>query len=188
MREDDTAASAASAKRCAAPPRRRWHRLLPLTIVTAAVIALPAGMVAAETKLMVKSGDWSAHSHEAGTTRTCFAVSSGQRPPSGGAVSRVLVSAWPKDGVKAEISIKLGVPPRQGSSVEVTVDAARFKLFVRDDRAFVADAAQELKLLDAMRKGATLALETVSEDGTAGKETISLKGLTQALQAIALCK
>ena len=97
------------------------------------------------------------------------------------------VSAWPKDGVKAEISVKLGFPARKASDTILSITgqtSATFKLAVTDDRAFVTDATQELKLLDAMKKGSKLTVQAVSDHGVTVTDTYSLQGITAALQAL----
>jgi invasion protein IalB len=96
------------------------------------------------------------------------------------------ISAWPKDGVKAEVSVKLGFPVKSGSDVKVSIDKDSFKLFPKDERAFVADATQELKLIEAMKKGTRLKVEAKGERGTTTTtDTYSLSGFSQAIQALA---
>jgi invasion protein IalB len=86
--------------------------------------------------------------------------------------------------VKTEVSIKLGYPARKGADITVTVGTSAFKLFATGDRAFVADATEELKLVEALRKGTSLTVQATSERGTQTKDTYSLQGLNQALQAM----
>lgn len=133
-------------------------------------------------------GNWSLNATLDAASKTCFAATSPtQKEPVGANRAPVVlyVSAWPKEGVKSEISVKLGYKIKGGSEVVVTVGPATFKLFSKDDRAFIADATQELKLLDEMKKGSKLVVQATSERGTATTDTYSLAGLTQALQALA---
>ena len=97
--------------------------------------------------------------------------------------SFVYISAWPKDGIKSEISIKLGYAAKSVSGAKVAIGKDVFSLFIKDERAFVADATQELKLVDAMKKGSKLTVEATAANGTAVTDTYSLSGITQALQA-----
>ena len=94
---------------------------------------------------------------------------------------RLYVSAWPKDGVKAEVSFRMGFPVKKASESAIHVGEVLFKLFGSDDRIYVNDATQELKLVDAMKKGADLKAEVTSDRGTAITDTYSLAGLGQAL-------
>lgn len=139
-------------------------------------------------KLVSTFTDWSSYMHESANTKICFAVSQpkDQEPKN---VNRdpafFYVSAWPKENVRTEISVKIGYPFKKGSEAVVTVGDTEFKLFTQNDRAFVGDAAQELKLLEAMKKGNTMQVQGTSERGTATTDSYSLIGLTQALQAAA---
>ena len=57
------------------------------------------------------------------------------------------------------------------------------------DRAYIADAGEEQKLIFAMRKGSTITVVGTSERGTTTTDTYSLAGISQALQAVATnCK
>jgi invasion protein IalB len=144
----------------------------------------PAGQGAVETG---KFGDWIVHQGAAGE-KLCFAASEPKlKEPAGANRARILlyISAWPKDGVKSEVSVKLGYPIKTASEVTVTVGKEQFKLFSKEDRAFVADATEELKLIEAMKRGAKLVVQATSERGTATTDTYSLNGLGQALQALA---
>ena len=86
--------------------------------------------------------------------------------------------------MKSEISVKIGYTLRKNSDVTLAVGSSSFKLFVNGDRAYVSDATQELKLLEAMRKGSTMTVQGTSERGTTTTDTYSLAGISQALQAI----
>jgi invasion protein IalB len=135
-----------------------------------------------------KFGSWIVHQNTGEGPKICFAASvpTLKEPPGANRAKVVLyVSAWPKEGVKSEISLKLGYKIKGGSTVSVTVGTDAFALFVKDDRAYVADPTEELKLLEAMKKGSKLVVQATSERGTQTTDTYSLSGLGQALQAIA---
>ncbi len=83
------------------------------------------------------------------------------------------------------LRVKLGYALRKGSDVTLAVGSSSFKLFVSGDRAYVADATEELKLLEAMRKGSTMTVQGTSERGTSTTDTYSLAGISQALAAVA---
>lgn len=117
----------------------------------------------------------------------CFIASTPK--PEAGAAARdgvvLYVSAWPKEGVKTELSAKLGGKPRKGGDISITVGAASFKLFARDDRAFIDDPTRELKLIEAMKKGAKAVLRAEPEKGSPTVDSFSLSGFGKALQALA---
>jgi hypothetical protein len=87
--------------------------------------------------------------------------------------------------VKGEVSVKLGYPIKAQSDVTVLVGKDEFKLFSKDERAFVSDPTQELKLIETMKKGSSLVVKAKSERGTATTDTYSLAGFAQAMQELA---
>ncbi len=132
-------------------------------------------------------GDWLVHRNAGDGPRICFAASQPKsKEPAGANRAKVVlyVSAWPKDGVKAEFSAKLGYRLSPTAPVSATIDDTAFRLFADDDRAYVADAAEEAKLIEAMRKGSKLVLQATSTRGTQTTDTYSLAGFGQALDAI----
>ncbi len=63
------------------------------------------------------------------------------------------ITAWPKDGVKTEPSIKVGYPVKPDAEMSVTVGTDAFKLLIKGERGFVQDPTEELKLVEALKKG-----------------------------------
>ncbi|MGD9785516.1 MAG: invasion associated locus B family protein [Hyphomicrobiaceae bacterium] len=156
-------------------------------VVLAAAVAVSWASQAGAAKLIEKNGDWSLFVHEAAQKKICFAASQ----PSDSAPNEAkreqiyfYVSAWPKDGVKSEVSVLLGYPVKKGSDVVVSVGGRDFKLFAQDDKAFVADPNDELKLIDAMRRGNDMKVAATSEAGTATEDSFSLRGITATLRSM----
>ena len=160
------------------------------TLVCSALIALWATPLAAQDEGAVETGrygQWVLH-QSSGEPKICFAASQPQsKEPAGANRSAVVfyISAWPKDGIKSEVSIKLGYPIRPESTVRVTVGSDEFELFAKDDRAYVSDATDELKLVEAMKAGSTLVVRATSARGTDTTDSYSLQGVTKALQEMA---
>jgi hypothetical protein len=133
--------------------------------------------------------DWTLYSNADDAAKICFLAS----PPAATEPANLkrdpallYISAWPKDGVKSEVSIKLGFPAKKAPDPVASIVGpvpANFKLFPKDDRVYVSDSTQELKLLEAMKKGSKLTVQAVSERGTTVTDTYSLSGFTAALQA-----
>jgi invasion protein IalB len=157
-------------------------------VLAALLTSLTAQMAAAQGALLIeKYGDWSFFKASAEAQPICFIASAPKESdPAGAKRDAVLfyVSAWPKEGVKSEVSIKLGYPAKKASEGTVTVGKDTFKVFTKDERAFVADPTLELKLIEAMKKAPKLVVQATSERGTTTSDTYSLNGLTQALQAV----
>ena len=148
---------------------------------------LLAGGAAAQTKLVATYGTWSYFAHESSQARICFALSTPQSSEPAGVrrdPTYFYISAWPRDGVRSEISVKIGYPFRKGSEVTVTIGSDSFKLFTQDERAFVSDPFEELKLIEAMKKGTVMIVQGTSERGTTTKDTYSLSGVSKAVQSL----
>lgn len=146
-----------------------------------------AAPTAAALEVLARSGDWTAYMH-AGPPRLCFVLGASKEGEAKGAprgLVHVFVSAWPDEGVRSEVSLKAAAPFRKGSEVNVSIGALSFRLFTQGDRAWVGDAVQELKLVEAMRKGARMVVQGVGEKGASATDAVSLAGLGQALQALA---
>lgn len=161
------------------------HLIFGVLFLTTASPITAAAQGAVETG---RHGAWIMHQSADAASKSCFAAAQPTaKEPAGANRGRTLlyVTAWPKEGVKAEVSIKLGYPIKAGSDITVTVGNDAFALFPNEERAYVADATEELKLIEAMRKGSKLTVQATSERGTATTDTYSLSGLSQALQALA---
>ncbi len=151
----------------------------------AIVVALASSASAAQ--LVKTYRDWSLFSHEQADKKICFAATQPKDSAPAGANREGVffyVSAWPKDGVKSEISVRLGYPIKKGSTVKVSVGGRDFDLFAKDDKAFVADATQELKLIEAMKAGSSMKVEATSDTGSSTADTFSLMGISAALRGL----
>ena len=164
-------------------PARRWTA----STAIAAALIIAATSAASAANLVKTFKDWSLFAHDEAQSKICFAAS--QPKESTPADSKrdpafFYISAWPKDGVKSEVSVRLGYPIKKGSTVTVDVGGTKFDLFAKDDKAFVADPTQELKLIEAMKKGSIMKVDAVSEKGTATADSYSLMGVSNALQGL----
>ena len=158
----------------------------------AVLIAAAASAANAEgVSKMETFSDWTLYADGQTTEKSahkfCFVTSTpASSEPKGASrdAPHLYISAWPKDGVKAEVSLLMGFPVKAASEPSITVGTATFKLYASDDRIYVKDATQELKLIDAMKKGDELKAEVSSERGTAIVDLYSLSGLGQALSKL----
>lgn len=148
---------------------------------------VPAGAQQA-TAVEGTFGSWGLYSNGASGSKLCFvaATPSDKKPSSANRGPALLyVSAWPKDGIRSEVSVKLGYPVKPDSTVTVTIGNETFSLFPKDERAFVADSTQELKLVEALKKGSKADVTATSARGTETTDTYTLTGLKQALGELA---
>ena len=128
------------------------------TIAAAAGLTLASGAVTAQSvKTIGTFSSWTTFTHGEAASLLCFATAQPSKQEPANAKrdpAFVYVSSWPKDGVKAEISVKIGYALRKGSDVTLAIGSSNFKLFVNGDRAYVADATEELKLLERCARAA----------------------------------
>ena len=155
------------------------------------ILGVTAGVVGSvHAQSVSKTGtfaDWSLYTDERKPHQFCFVTAepkSSEPPDAARELPHLYISAWPKDGVKAEVSVFLGFPSKKNTEVTANVAPANFRMTANDDRAYVHDATQELKLVDAMKKGSKMAIAATTQTGTAVIDHYSLSGLGQALQEL----
>lgn len=162
-------------------PHARWMR----TAAFAGAFVAAIGTAASAATLVKTYRDWSLFSHEQSDKKICFAATQPKdSAPSDREGVFFYVSAWPKDGVKSEVSVRLGYKIKQGSTVKVSVGSDSFDLFAKDDKAFVADPTEELKLIEAMKRGSSMKVEATSDSGSSTSDTYSLMGISAALRGL----
>lgn len=154
-------------------------------------LALSAvGTASAKPTLVSEFKDWKVHRNEGAPANICFATSQPKETEPRGISRRsayFYVSSFPADGVKSEISIKLGFSGNEDAPVQVSIGSSRFTMFVKGDKAFVSDPRDELKLIDAMKRGSFMTVTSATASGTNVKDVYSLIGVTAAIDAIANC-
>ncbi len=164
------------------------HRTLkPKAIALALAMACLSSSFAQSAELISTHNDWKAYKHNTGSELMCFASSAAKEAqPSGASRSdpHVYVTAWPKQGVKAEISVLLGFAIKPETEIKVDIGGASFTMFPDGDRGFITDPADEAKLLEAMRRGIRMTVEATAADGTTSKDVFSLSGVTASLGVI----
>lgn len=151
-------------------------------MATAAAAAGPEGVPAGQ------HGAFAVMTDGANPPKVCFAVAAPQASEAKGVERKaafLYVSTWAKDGIKSQISVRMGFSPHSGSEATLLIGDDSFKLFASGDRLYVADPVRELKLLDALKKGAKATVIATSDKGVRAADTYSLAGLGQALQAVA---
>ncbi len=156
----------------------------------AATAAAPAAAAGdAQPTLLGQYGDWGAYTASPGGNKVCFALAkpkTTKTEPEGRKrdQSYVFVSTRPADKVKNEVSVIIGYPFKTSSDATAEVGTAKFAMYTKDDGAWIKNAGEELRMVDAMRKGADLTVKGTSGRGTQSTDQYSLKGLAQALDKI----
>jgi len=144
----------------------------------------------ASAVLLGQFGDWGAYRATPEGKKVCFALSkptSAVTEPAGRNrdPSYAFVSTRPAEKVKNEVSVIVGYPQKPGHDASAAIGSANYVLYTQNDGAWVKNAAEEARMVDAMRKGADLVVKSESARGTKTTDTYSLKGLAQALDKVA---
>ena len=156
----------------------------------AATAAAPAAAAGdAQPTLLGQYGDWGAYTASPGGNKVCFALAkpkTTKTEPEGRKrdPSYVFVSTRPAEKVKNEVSVIIGYPFKTNSDATAEIGTTKFAMYTKDDGAWIKNAAEETRMVDAMRKGADLTVKGTSGRGTQSTDQYSLKGLAQALDKI----
>jgi invasion protein IalB len=158
-------------------------------------VALPLAVAPAmaQTPMLIsEERDWKAISADGQRGKTCYAISKPTKmEPSTLNHGEVFffISTRPGDKVANEPSLQVGYNLKEGTPVVAEIDGAKFNMFARADGAWLQNAADEPKLVAALRTGRSLIVNGTSGRGNATKYTFSLAGVTAALEAVSkTCK
>lgn len=94
----------------------------------------------------------------------------------------LFVTFRPESGVASEISFTGGYPFAEGSTVTVKIGGTTFEMFTEGEYAWPASAADDAKLITAMKRGADAVMTARSSRGTQTEDTFSLRGFTAAVE------
>src|SRR3984893_13502391 len=154
--------------------------------------AKPAAAVAgpAEPTLIGQFGTWGAYTATPNGKKGCFALaqpsSSKTNPPNRPRdPAYAFVSTRPAEKVTNEVSVMIGYTLKPGSESTLEVGGASYAMYTQGDGLWIKNAAEEERMVDAMRKAADATVKGVSAKGTETTDTFSLKGLAQALDKLA---
>ena len=150
----------------------------------------PAGAGGAQPSLLGQFGDWGAYAAANGGKKLCYALAK----PSSQATepanrprdpAYIFVSTRPSENVRNEISIVIGYPFKPGYEANVDIGSAKYAMYTQADGAWIKNAAEEARMVDAMRRGSDLVVTGESGRGTKSTDRYNLKGLSQALDRVA---
>lgn len=152
--------------------------------------AVPAAAGTAEPSLIGQFGTWGAYTATPNGKKVCFALakpgSSKTNPPNRPRdPSYAFISTRPAEKVANEVSIMIGYTLKPGSEGTVEIGGSRFAMYTQGDGLWIKNAAEEDRLVDALRKGADAVVKGTSAKGTETIDTFPLKGLAQALDKLA---
>ena len=153
----------------------------------AATAAVAGG---AEPTLIGQFGTWGAYTATPNGKKVCFALakpsSSKTNPPNRPRdPAYAFVSTRPAEKVTNEVSVMIGYMLKPGSESTLEVGGASYAMYTQGDGLWIKNAAEEERMVDAMRKSADVTVKGMSAKGTETTDTFSLKGLAQALDKLA---
>lgn len=153
----------------------------------AAVLCVSGVATAATPKQIAVHNDWAAFTVEEQQGKACFIASAPleTKPKNvqrGDIWTVVTHRPWKK--VRGEVSIYVGYPFQDASKVDVNIDGNGYEMFTHDETAWAETAADDRKLVDAMRRGNKMVITGLSSRGTTTVDTYSLAGFTAAYKAI----
>jgi hypothetical protein len=154
----------------------------------AAAAAAAAG--GAEPTLIGQFGTWGAYTATPNGKKVCFALakpsSSKTNPPNRPRdPAYAFISTRPAEKVINEVSVMIGYTLKPGSESTLEVGGATYAMYTQGDGLWIKNAAEEERMVDAMRKAADVVVKGVSAKGTESIDTFSMKGLAQALDRLA---
>jgi len=156
----------------------------------AAKPASPAAAGGAQPKLLGQYGIWGAYTASPGGKKVCFVLAkptaSETNPPNRPRNPvYMFISTRPADKVTNEVSLVVGYPFKVGTEATAQVGGTSFALYTQQDGAWIKNATEEAKMVDAMRGGNSAVIKGVSAKGTQSTDTFALKGVSQALDRTA---
>ena len=149
-----------------------------------ATTAAPAGDT--QPTLLGQYADWGAYTASPTGGKVCFALSkpiSSKTEPAGRKrePAYIFVATRPAENVKNEVSVIIGYPFKSTSDATAEIGTAKFAMYTKNGGAWIKNAADEARIIEAMRKGADLTIKGTSGGSMQSTDQYSLKGLPQAL-------
>jgi len=176
--------------------RRRSLRAAWLIALSTALLSFSAEAQQAsppgggQPTLLGTYGDWGAYVGNSSGRKVCFALakpaSSQTTPPNRPRdPSYMFVSTRPAENVRNEVSVIIGYSFKANSEASIEMESNKFPMYTQNDGAWIKNAAEEQRMVDAMRKTGELVVKGTSARGTQSTDRYSLKGLAQALDRTA---
>ena len=168
-------ASPAAAKPAAAKPA-----------AATAAVSVAGG---AEPTLVGQFGTWGAYTATPNGKKVCFALAKPSASRTNPAnrprdPAYAFVSTRPAEKVTNEVSIMIGYTLKPGSESTLEVGGGTYAMYTQGDGLWIKNAAEEERMVEAMRKSADVVVKGVSAKGTETIDTFSMKGLAQALDRL----
>ena len=157
---------------------------------TLALMAATGAFAQESTNQVAVMTDWSVFTEpQTGTPKECWAVtapkaseaSRGGKPVSAQRSEILLFVTFRAGGSRGEVSYTGGYPFAADSTVKLDIDGTVHDLFVDGEFAWASGPDQDAQIIAALKKGSTATVVGVSGRGTQTKDTLSLRGVTAAI-------
>lgn len=162
--------------------------VVPMSAAVLAAGLAASAAAAAEPVLLSTHSDWKVYTQELEGDLVCYAST----PPEDAAPQNqdhgqvaFLVATWKSGAANEQPMLSVGYQLRESAPTSARVGADRFSMFTDGTEAFVYADEDQPRLVNAMKRGSTMRLETVSAEGTQTTYEFSLSGVTAALRAAA---
>lgn len=171
-------------------PAARSTRAGRLSAAAVAALMLSAAPALADSpKLIGTFSDWSAFQMVTDNQTICFVASEPtnqtlSRPNASRGNVYFLITNWVDRSIRNEPSLVIGYPQKEGSRTVVEIGSDKFEMFTQGDGAWFADPETERKVVQAMKRGASMRVSGISSRDTRSTDTYSLKGISAAIDKI----
>jgi invasion protein IalB len=172
------------------PIRTIGRTMIEFQRLCAAMIAamVSVGAASAQPQAIATFKSWSVFVREVEGDRICFAASEAQdKAPQSVNHGEVffLVATWKSGAAVNQPSFMAGYNLKDAPAPAIRVGSEKFTMYASQNEAFIESAKDEQALISAMKRGADMRVSAVSSRGTATSYTMSLQGLSAALEKVA---
>lgn len=154
-------------------------------------VAFLAPCAMAQPTAIGRFNDWSVFTDTNGGETVCYAATAAtDKAPASADHGEVwyYVTNWKSGRARNQPSLKVGFKLRESSGGKASVGRSSWSLFSVGQEAFASDS-DDKRIVDALKKGAELRVEAVSERNTQVAYHFSLKGSAAAIdKAAAICR
>jgi len=131
--------------------------------------------------------DWSVFVKDIAGDKICFAATEAKnKQPTNVSHGDVffLVASWKSGAATNQPSLMTGYNLKESPEPSLRIGADRWEMYTSENEAFIESDSDERRLVSAMRRGADMRVSAVSTRGTATSYTISLRGISAALDRV----
>ncbi len=154
--------------------------------------AVSSGAFAQQPEAKATYKDWSVFVREVNGEKICFAATeASDKSPKSVNHGDVffLIASWASGAAKEQPSLMTGYALNGKPEPTLRIGSDKWDMYVSENEAFIEEAAEENRLVRAMRRGADMRVSALSQRGTATSYVISLRGVSAALdRAAAECR